>query len=167
MKTMKNILLVAVLLVTTTAFGQKLGHINSNDLLESMPERAAAQTQLESYAKDLENQLEAMQNEYKAKIDTYRAQEATMSGLVKESKAQEIRDLESRISGFTQSAQKDIANQETTLIQPIIDKAKTAIEEVAKENNYTYIFDAGVGVLLYSKDSDDIMPLVKKKLGLL
>ena len=48
-----------------------------------------------------------------------------------------------------------------------IDKAKKAIEDVAKENNYNYVFDSGVGVLLYQRDSDDIMPMVKKKLGLL
>ena len=52
------------------------------------------------------------------------------------------------------------------MLKPIVDRAKKAIEEVGKENGYTYIFDAGVGAVLYSQDSDDIMPLVKKKLGL-
>jgi outer membrane protein len=51
-------------------------------------------------------------------------------------------------------------------LKPIIDKAKKAIEDVAKENGYTYIFDSSVGVLLYYENSDDIMTLVKKKLGL-
>ena len=60
-----------------------------------------------------------------------------------------------------------LQSQEEKLLRPIIDKAKKAIEDVAKENNFTYIFDSGVGVLLYQNDSDDIMPMVKKKLGLL
>lgn len=167
MKTMKNILLIAVMAITTTAFGQKLGHINSNDLLLAMPERANVETEIKNYATELENQLQVMSSEYQAKIQDYQTKEATMTEAIKQVKIQEITDLETRITQFQQTAQKDLQSKEESLLKPIIDKAKQAIEDVAKENNYTYIFDAGVGVLLYHKDSDDIMPLVKKKLGLL
>lgn len=51
------------------------------------------------------------------------------------------------------------------LVQPLIDKAKKAIEEVAKENGFTYIIDTSSGALLYS-GGEDILPLVKKKLNL-
>jgi outer membrane protein len=90
-----------------------------------------------------------------------------MTDAIKQDKIKEITNLEERISEFQQSAQKDLQSQEEKLLRPIIDKAKKAIEDVAKENNFTYIFDSGVGVLLYQNDSDDIMPMVKKKLGLL
>ena len=45
-------------------------------------------------------------------------------------------------------------------------KQQQAIADVAKENGYSYIFDVSAGALLYQPDSDDILPLVKKKLGL-
>jgi len=51
-------------------------------------------------------------------------------------------------------------------LQPIIDKAKKAIDDVAKDGNYTLILDSSVGVVLYSIDGDDILPAVKKKLGI-
>jgi len=59
-----------------------------------------------------------------------------------------------------------LQKKEQSLLQPIIDKAKNAINEVAKEGSFTYILDSSVGVVLYSVESDDILPLVKKKLGL-
>lgn len=167
MKKMKNIILVAAVLLSTAVFGQKLGHINSNELLLAMPERASVENNIKKYAQDLEAQLGTMTKEYQAKVQTYQANEATMTDAIKQDKIKEITNLEERIAEFQQSAQKDLQQKEETLLKPIIDKAKKAIEDVAKENNYTYIFDSGVGVLLYQKDSDDIMPLVKKKLGLL
>lgn len=167
MKKMKQIILVLATLLSTAAFGQKLGHVNSNELLLAMPERTNIENQIKKYAQDLESQLSAMTKEYQGKVQNYQANEPTMTEAIKKDKIKEITNLEERISEFQQTAQKDLQTKEETLLKPLIDKAKKAIEDVAKENNYTYIFDSGVGVLLYQKDSDDIMPLVKKKLGLL
>lgn len=167
MKTMKNVLLIVAILFTTTVFGQKLGHINSNELLQSMPERSQVEEEIKKYAEELESQLSAMTKEYQSKVQTYQQNQATMSESIKQDKIREITNLEERINDFQQTAQEDLQEREEKLLKPIIDKAKGAIEDVAKENDYTYIFDSGVGVLLYQKDSDNIMPLVKKKLGLL
>lgn len=167
MKTIKNIVLVAFIALTASVSAQKLGHINSNDLLLAMPERNSVESQIKSYAQELENQLGTMSSEYQAKVADYQAKEATMTDAIKQDKIKEITNLETRITEFQKTAQQDLQNKEESLLKPIIDKAKKAIEDVAKENNYTYIFDSGVGVLLYQKDSDDIMPMVKKKLGLL
>ena len=167
MKKIKNIILVAATILSTAAFGQKLGHINSNELLLAMPERAAVEENIKRTAQDLETKLAALTKEYQSQVQTYQAQETTMTDAIKQDKIKEITNLEERISEFQQSAQKDLQSQEEKLLRPIIDKAKKAIEDVAKENNFTYIFDSGVGVLLYQNGSDDIMPMVKKKLGLL
>ena len=79
----------------------------------------------------------------------------------------EIMDLQQRIQSFQASAQEQLQMKEQDLLQPIIDKAKKAIEDVAKENGYTYIFDSGLGVLLYMPEGDDVKALVKTKLGIL
>lgn len=167
MNKMKNLILIAATLLTTAVFGQKLGHINSNDLLLAMPERTAVEDNIKKYAQSLESQLATMTKEYQAKVQNYQASEATMTEAIKQDKIKEITNLEERIGEFQQTAQQDLQKKEETLLKPIIDKARKAIEEVAKENSYTYIFDSGLGVLLYKKDSDNILPLVKKKLGLL
>ena len=167
MKKMKNIVLIAATLLSTAVFGQKLGHINSNELLIAMPERTSVEDNIKKYAQELESQLGTMSKEYQAKVQNYQSKEATMTEAIKQDKIKEITNLEERIAEFQQTAQKDLQTKEETLLKPIIDKARQAIEDVAKEGNYSYIFDSGVGVLLYQKSSDDIMPMVKKKLGLL
>jgi outer membrane protein len=164
---MKKFILIFATVLSTAAFGQKLGHINSNELLQSMPERSSVEEEIKQYAQELESQLSAMTKEYQSKVQNYQSKEATMTEAIKQDKIKEITNLEERISEFQKTAQKDLQTREEKLLKPIIDKAKGAIEDVAKENNYTYIFDSGVGVLLYQKDSDNIMPMVKKKLGLL
>jgi outer membrane protein len=164
---MKKLIIIFATLLSTTAFAQKLGHINSNELLQAMPERSTIEEDIKVYAQELEMQLSTMTKEYQAKVQNYQSKEASMTDAIKQDKIQEITNLEERINKFQQTAQKDLQAKEEQLLNPVIEKARNAIEEVAKENGYTYIFDSGVGVLLYQKDSDNIMPLVKKKLGLL
>jgi outer membrane protein len=131
-----------------------------------MPGRDSAMQKMQDYQKSLENQLKAMQNELETKYTDFTANQATMSELIKQTKQKELQDLNGRIEAFQTSAQQDLQNKEQEVLKPIVDKAKKAIEDVAKENGYTYIFDAGVGVLLYNDGSDNILPLVKKKIGI-
>ncbi|MBN2729439.1 MAG: OmpH family outer membrane protein [Bacteroidales bacterium] len=164
-----SIALFLMVSVSSPAFAQgkiKLGHINSNDLMEMMPGRDTAQTQLENYAKGLESQLIVMSTEFETKYQEFLANEATYLEPVKKSKQQELIDLQNRITDFQSQAQTLLTEKESELIQPLIDKAKGAIDAVAKEKGYTYIFDTGVGTLIYYEDSDDIMPFVKEKLGI-
>lgn len=169
---MNKIKLTIVLLVvamSTTVFGQKtvkIGHINSNELLSSMPERAKIQKDLETYATDLRTTLETMRKEYEVKIKDFQGKQDVMTEVIKNSKIKEITDLEKRITEFQQTAEADLQKKEEELLQPVIDKAKEAINTVAKEGAYTYILDSSVGVVLYSVEGDDILPAVKKKLGL-
>ena len=144
----------------------KLGHINSNELMQIMPGRDSAQSVLEKEVSDLEQTLKSMQEELEKRYNEYQAGQAGWSDLIKQTKQSELQDMSARIEQFQKNAQQQLQTREAEVLKPIIDRAKKAIEDVAKENGYTYIFDAGVGTLLYSQDSDDIMPMVKKKLGL-
>lgn len=151
---------------TKAQTNSKLGYIDSNELLEMMPEKDSIQTVIESYGTMLQNQLQAMFQEYQSKLQDYQANAATMSTIIKQTKEKELADLETRIQDFQQQADQDLQNKQMELVQPLIDKARKAIEEVARENNYTYIFDAGTGGLLFFEKGDNILPLVKQKLGL-
>ncbi len=155
----------------TSMFGvnaqsKKFGHINSNDLLLLMPERKEAETKIQEEAKKLEQQLSTMTAEYQTKVGDYQTNSATMTDLIKETKGKEIQDLEKRIQDFQQNAQESLQKKEQELLKPIIEKAKKAIEDVAKEDGYGYVFDTSAGSVLVSPDGDNVMPLVKKKLGL-
>ena len=89
-----------------------------------------------------------------------------LSELIRKTKESDLQNMRARIEESQSNAQKLLEERQEALLKPIVDRAKKAIEEVGKENGYTYIFDSGIGTVLYSQDSDDIMPLVKKKLGL-
>lgn len=165
---MKKLLIAAICLISIPAIAQKaqkLGHINSNELLMAMPERTKIQKELEDYAKQLQTQLQAMETEWQGKVQDFKSKEAQMTELIRNTKIKEITDLETRIQDFQETAQKDLQNKEGELLQPLIDKAKKAIEDVAKEQGFTYIIDSSMGVLLYTA-GEDILPLVKKNLKL-
>ena len=144
----------------------KIGHINSNDLMQIMPGRDSAQTVLQGEVAELEETLKTMQAEAEKRYNDYVANQAGWTELIRQTKQREIQDMASRIEEFQQNAQKQLQEREATLLKPIIDRAKKAIADVAKENGFTYILDAGTAAILYDEGGEDIMPLVKKKLGL-
>ena len=153
--------------LTLITYGQKFGHINSQELLSLMPERLEAESKLQEYAQGLQNQLMSMQSELQASIDEYENNVSSYDDLTKQDKEAAIQAIDQRIRTFQQSAQISLQEKETELLEPILRKAQNAIDEVAKDGKYTYILDSKVGgSLLYSKESEDILPKVKKELGL-
>lgn len=169
---MKKILIAIIACLLAfggTAMAQKtvkLGHINSNDLMQIMPGRDSAQTVLQAEVQELETTLKTMQSEMEKRYNEYMENQSGWTELIRNTKQREIQDMGARIQEFQENAQKQLQQREQELLKPIIDRAKKAIEDVAAEGGYSYIFDSGVSALLYSPESDDIMPLVKKKLGL-
>jgi len=166
---------IAILAIAVVSFGytnaqsksQKIGHINSQELLVSMPESDSAQKQVEKLAKEHETVLEGMTVEFNKKLEALNKEYSTMSDLAKASKEAELQDLQSRIQTFQQSAQEDLQKKRADLFKPIQDKALKAVSTVASENGFTYILDSGVGTVVFEgPDAQDILPLVKKKLGL-
>ena len=167
MKIKKLIIFSFLALFTLCTFAQnKFGYIDSSELLSLMPEKKKAEGELQTFAKSLESQLGAMQAEYQASVQDYQANEATYDDLVKQDKISEITNLEQRIQSFQQNAQNALQKKEQELLEPILAKARTAIEDVAKEGKFTYIFDSSMGSILYADENENIMLLVKKKLGL-
>lgn len=144
----------------------KFGYIDSQELLLMMEESKKATQELESFGKQLEAQLSGMSSEYQSQLQEYEKNQSTYTDLVRQDKEAEIINLQQRIQAFQQSAQQSLQAKEQELLEPILTKARTAIEEVAEEGNFTYIFDKSLGTILYAKESENVLPLVKKKLKL-
>jgi outer membrane protein len=144
----------------------KFGHINSTQLLSLMPETKNADSSLQKFGQSLENQLKTMTGEYQGKISDFKSKEASMAEPIRDAKLKEISDLEERIQTFQESAQSSMQKKKEELYTPILKKAEEAINAVAKDNKYSYIFDTSAGTLLFAQESDDILSLVKTKLGL-
>lgn len=146
----------------------KLGYVNSLELLEAMPEKAPADTELEKYGNDLYASIEKMYVEYQKKVADLQkgAQEKTLNEIEQEMKIKELADMEKRINDFQEMAEEKIAKKRQALYQPIVEKINNAIKELAKEQGYTYIFDASAGILLFAEESDNLLEPLKKKLGI-
>jgi outer membrane protein len=144
----------------------KIGYIDFNALLAGMPGIDSVKIKLQTYQKTLTDQMDAMKAEFENKYLDYQSQSSSMSDLIKQTKEKELSDLQGRIDAFQQKAQQDLQTKQQELVAPFIEKAKTAIKEVAKENKFTYVLNAIEDVVIYKDEADDVMALVKKKLGI-
>lgn len=144
---------------------QKSGHINGQMLVEHMPEYKTAYEELNTYKKQYEDALLAMRSEYEKLIEDYKKAEQTAPKVILDTKVKEIQAKEQGIYDFQEQASADVSAEEQRKVAPILEKAKIAIEEVAKSNGYTYVFDAGSGSMLYM-GGDDITKLVCTKMGI-
>ncbi len=166
---MKKLLFVAALILsmsTATIAQQKIGYINSDELLMSMPEAKKADAEISAYAKTFQDQLTTMQKELETKYKAYEAGVKTMTEAMKDVKEKELQDLQNRIQSTQQSAEEKIAAKRQEMLKPITEKADAAIQSVAKEKGYSYIFDANAGGIIYALPTDNIIQDVKNKLGI-
>jgi len=152
--------------VAAKAQGLKFGHINSADLIQLMPETKQSDSTLRKFGESLDGQLKTMTAEYQSKLQKYQGGRDSMPDAIKAVKEKELEDLGNRIQDFQQTAQESIQKKKEDLYNPILKKADQAIKDVAKEKGYSYILDTSSGTVLYAQDSDDIMSLVKSKMGL-
>ena len=118
------------------------------------------------YNKAIQDQFMAMQTELENKFMDYQSKLGTMSDIIRSTKEAEINDLKERMDAFEVTATQDLQNMEVELSAPIIERARKAVQEVAKEGKYTYIFNSAEGLLLFSEGGEDIMDKVKAKLGI-
>ncbi|MEO0403446.1 MAG: OmpH family outer membrane protein [Bacteroidota bacterium] len=164
---MKKIVFVLVCaLFAAGVSAQKIGHIHSDSLLQIMPEYEAAQQQLEALSLEYEKALKQQEAELQAKYEAYLQLPATTPAAIKQNKEAELQQLQQGLQEFAVTIQNDLDQEQTKLLKPVYDKAKDAIQAVAKANGFTYVIDASTGVLLF-ENGEDIMGLVKTHLGLL
>jgi len=173
---MKRIALIAVMMIIVAFAGQKsgaqslkFGHINKDELIQALPDFDSARVKLDKYQKELVNYLELMQVEMNNKTDAYQKEAKNLTDLVRQTKEQELVDMNRKIQEFQQSAQENLQNKQAELFQPIVAKVDKAIEGVGKENGFVYIFNIGQGSSLTYFDeskSTNVMPLARAKLGL-
>lgn len=145
----------------------KFGHIDLNALIQIMPERAAAETELSNFQKDMEDVLSEMQQDYQDKLKELEELNQDVSQIKRDVKIDELKNIEQRIQNYRINAQEQIQGKYEELLKPIYDKAMEAIGEVAKEHDLIYVFNISANVLLYkSYQSIDILPYVKQKLNI-
>lgn len=152
---------------------QKFGHINSADLLQSMPEMKTADANFQTFAKQKQTALELMDAERTKKITLYNDKtkmlsEANKETLGKEIEAlvKEIQDMEKRITETQEKSQEDLTTKRGEIYQPVFKKAEDAVKVVAKEKGFAYVFDVSQPGVVYFDGGEDLLLAVKAKLGI-
>lgn len=160
-------LIIAVLLVigaTNFATAQKLGHANFEEIVTLLPERAAAEKEIQELQQKLEGRLNKMVETYQGKVSEFES-DTTMSQAMQASVAGEIQDLQKRIQEFQQTAYTEIETKQNELMAQMFEKVRAAAVAVGETDDYTYIFDASSGALLFA-GGEDVTAKVKVQLGL-
>lgn len=167
---MKKIIISAVLIVSLALSmqAQKIGYMNLRALSSEMPAMAAASSELEVFAKQLQKQGEKMvtdlQTEYAA-LEA-RAQAGDLSPQQQESEVAKFKVKQDNIGLFEQEMQLKVQQKEAELLSPILGEIEIAIKAVAEENGYQFILDQSTPVLLFADETSDVSALVRAKLGI-
>ena len=161
----KSLVILAVLLISLAANAQKFGYVNTQELFMQMPELKDVQARMDSLNKQYENLLMTMQEEYQKKRQDYQQKQNTLPDAMRQIQEEELYSMQQRLQTTYQTAQQDVEQKRGEYLKPINERMTKAIQEVGAANNYTYIFDAAAAVYI-AQDADNVMPLVKAKLGI-
>lgn len=170
----KFIFVMALLVLSISAENEvkaqdlKFGHVNSNELMQLMPEFESAMNDLDKLRQQLTGYIEEMTANLRNKYNSYLKDNKTLSDIVKQAREQELNEMDSRIQEFQNNAQVQMQEKQNELFNPIYTKLDNAIKTTGRENDFLYIFDTSKGDLLYFDKirSIDITSLVKVKLGI-
>lgn len=167
-KVFHAILLLLVITMTSATAQQKIGYLNAQAILADMTDMKAADSQLEAFAKQLtaKDSVKVVAFQAKAQDLQEQSQKGTIAPIAAEKRKQELQAEQAEIQEFEQKMQQDLANKRKELYQPVLDKVNKAIQEVAKEQGYTYVVDLTSGSLLYADEKNDLQNAVRAKLGL-
>lgn len=165
----KSSLLFLLLLGTATlATAQKYGHLNLGNLVSSLPETKAADTEVSNYSEQLQKRGEEMASKFQADyLQLLKdVQAGTLSPVQQQEREKALQDQQTKIQAFELDAQQKVAAKREEVLKPILDKVEAAIREVAEEQGYTMVFDTSVfNAILHVEEADDLMDEVKAKLG--
>ena len=167
---MKNLIVavvfgISILGLTGTASSQtKIGYISTEELIGAMPEAEKANSELQEYQAALQQQGQSYYTELNELDSLFARDSAKMNKATKDLKRNDMIALYQKVQSWPQTMQQMIGEKQQTLLGPIQRKAIDNIKQVAKEGGYAYIFEAGS--LLVSPPSEDILPMVKKKMGI-
>ena len=143
---MKKLVLMLMLLAPMTMMAQKFGKVNTQTIMQALPDVAKANGELEALQKQKDNELKAMQEEFQRKDDEYQKGASTMNATAKQQKETELQGLQQKIQQAYQDGQQELQKKRNELMQPIVAKVRAAIDAVGKAGNYTYIFEEGAAI---------------------
>ncbi|MBS5612964.1 OmpH family outer membrane protein [Hoylesella buccalis] len=163
---MKKLILMLMLFAPMSMFAQKFGHLNSQQVMNDMPEFVKARGEIEATAKQYENDLKAMQDELQRKAEEYEKTKSTMNATKQKETEEELMKLNEKIRTAYNDNSQALQKAQQEKMQPITAKLVNAIQAVGKAGNYVYIMDITSGIPYISQTlSEDVTAKVKAELA--
>ena len=166
---MKKLILCAICAICgfTTANAQKFGHVDTQEIIQAMPEYNKAKTEIDALQQQYEADLKSMQDELQKKGDAFEKEQATLPENIKTRRQQELQDMYTKIQQSYQDNQQALQKASQEKMQVITTKVLDAIKAVGETGGYVYIMEIGAGIPYISTTlSTDVTAQVKTKLGL-
>jgi outer membrane protein len=152
------LLLLAPALPAGAQTAQKTGFVNSAKIFQELPEAKEAEKKLESFTRPVQDSLQMMQKAIEDKISEYQKKESLMNDAAKRTSQTEIQEMTQRARDFASRKDQELAARREQILTPLKDKVLKAIERVAKDEKYTFVFDQTeqVQILLYGDPNHDL-----------
>ena len=166
---MKKLIICAICAICgiTTANAQKFGHVNSQEIIQAMPEFAKARTEIEALTKQYEADLKSMQDELQKKSEAYEKEQATLPANIKQRRETELQEMYQKYQQSAQDNQQALYKAQQEKMQAISSKILEAIKAVGQAGGYVYIMNVDGSIPYISTTlSTDVTKEVKAKLGL-
>ena len=147
----------------------RIGIVNSQQLFDLMPEKAAAEAQLRTVSERYHAEHQRLQDEFDKKYADYQAiaADATVPETIKERRVQELQEGDKKLREFERTVADDLSARRETLTRPITDKVQQAIRTVGEQGAFDVVFDTAVTPVAYTGPATvDLTPIVKALLGL-
>jgi outer membrane protein len=165
---MKQALTLGLVIIALSAFNpflyaqNKTGYVSIDEVVQLMPEYKKATGDMAQYDSTLQIEYAETLKELNRQDSLFKMDSTKMSPAAKNAKKELMKKLLVELQGFEQGYQQKMQQKQEELMAPIAQKANQLIEDVAKANGYTYVFRKEA--LLVQPATDDILPLIKKKL---
>ena len=167
---MRKFIMIAVALMPLMLMAQaRIAVVNSQQLFDLMPEKAAAEAQLKALSDKYHAEYELLRGEFDKKYADYQtiASDASMPETIKERRVQELQESDKKMREFERKAADDIAALRAALVKPITDRVQAAIRKAGEQGAFDLVLDTAVTPVAYTGPATiDITPMVKTLLGL-
>ena len=166
---MKKLIICAICAICgfTTANAQgKFGHVNTNEIIQAMPEYNKAKTEIDALQQQYEADLKSMQDELQKKGEAFDKEQASLPENIKQRRQTELQEMYQKIQQSYQDNQQALQKASAEKMQAIQAKVLEAIKSVGQTGGFIYIMEDNSLPYISSTLSTDVTAQVKAKLGL-
>jgi len=171
MKKLSLLLFLFVIPFSGLINGQlKIGYVDSDSIMDKFPDAQDARQKLDAIIQEWQTELTKLENSWKTKYDDYEKRKLIMTDQTRAETESELIKLEQQVGDYREKkfgTNGELFQKQDEIMKPVQNKVFTAIKDVAKDEDFDFIFDrSGDVMLLFAKDEYDVTALVLDKLKL-